>query len=282
MSHFTVLVVTDTPECVEKALQPYHEYECTGIEDAYVRFVEAEESLEELTTDHKKHLKEYPDSTPEDFGQFLDDWHGYHKKDGKWGRVTNPDAKWDWWLVGGRWSGFFKLNEGANGNSGQKPLIMGGGESNGIDQARKRDIDFETMMKDAGEKGTVEYDKAAKIINGRNLITWEAMREGTKDIDDAREKYHAQQVLKDLKEVWSNPFFEIKDFFQDRETYIQNKKIDAVSTFAILKDGQWMERGSMGWWGCVSDEKDNWSDNYLDIINSIPDDKYLTVVDCHI
>jgi hypothetical protein len=36
MSHFTVLVVTDSPDDVEAALQPFHEYECTGIFDDVV------------------------------------------------------------------------------------------------------------------------------------------------------------------------------------------------------------------------------------------------------
>jgi hypothetical protein len=33
MSHFAVLVIGDD---IEKQLQPYHEYECTGINDEYV------------------------------------------------------------------------------------------------------------------------------------------------------------------------------------------------------------------------------------------------------
>jgi hypothetical protein len=38
MSHFTVLVVTDTPDedALTRALQPFHEYECTGTKDKYV------------------------------------------------------------------------------------------------------------------------------------------------------------------------------------------------------------------------------------------------------
>jgi hypothetical protein len=33
MSHFTTLVIGDD---VESALAPYHEYECTGVNDQYV------------------------------------------------------------------------------------------------------------------------------------------------------------------------------------------------------------------------------------------------------
>ena len=39
MSHFTVAVITKnnpTNEELNKVLQPYHEYECTGFKDQYV------------------------------------------------------------------------------------------------------------------------------------------------------------------------------------------------------------------------------------------------------
>jgi len=46
MSHFTVLVIGDD---YEKDLAPYHEYECTGIADEYVVYVDImEEALEEF------------------------------------------------------------------------------------------------------------------------------------------------------------------------------------------------------------------------------------------
>lgn len=36
MSHFTVAVITTPDGCVDDALAPFHEYECTGIKDQYV------------------------------------------------------------------------------------------------------------------------------------------------------------------------------------------------------------------------------------------------------
>jgi len=48
MSHFTVLVVTDTAEELEAALQPFHEYECTGIEDEYVIDVDRTDEVTEF------------------------------------------------------------------------------------------------------------------------------------------------------------------------------------------------------------------------------------------
>ena len=56
------------------------------------------------------------------------------------------------------------------------------------------------------------------------------------------------------------------------------------TTFAILKDGRWYERGKMGWWACVADEKDpvKWDAEFWKLIDQTSDDTLLSVVDCHI
>ncbi|AWN05071.1 hypothetical protein SEA_EASLEY_46 [Gordonia phage Easley] len=56
-------------------------------------------------------------------------------------------------------------------------------------------------------------------------------------------------------------------------------------TFALVDlDGEWHERGSMGWFGMVSDEKDSddWNANYTRAISEMPKDTWLVNVDCHI
>lgn len=67
------------------------------------------------THTHKtpKHLKEVkiPHKVRyENFEEFVKDWSGYKKdkkdkKTGRYGYWENPNAKWDWWTIGGRWTG---------------------------------------------------------------------------------------------------------------------------------------------------------------------------------
>lgn len=40
----------------------------------------------------------------------------------------------------------------------------------------------------------------------------------------------------------------------------------------------------MGWWAVVANEKEPraWEDEFLALVDAVPDDWYLTVVDCHI
>ena len=40
----------------------------------------------------------------------------------------------------------------------------------------------------------------------------------------------------------------------------------------------------MGWWGCVSDEKDcdKWYEEYAALLDGLPPSTLITLVDCHI
>ena len=55
-------------------------------------------------------------------------------------------------------------------------------------------------------------------------------------------------------------------------------------TFALLVDGEWTERGHMGWFGLVSDEQpeDEWGAQWRTVVGALPGDARLTLVDVHI
>lgn len=86
-----------------------------------------------------------------------------------------------------------------------------------------------------------------------------------------------------------------QDFFTKEDFTVYGKGQDVLrrldlsegpkSTFAVLtKDGEWKERGNMGWWGMVADEKeqDDWDKEYKEILNSIPAEDWIVLVDVHI
>ena len=290
MSHFTVMVVTDekpTEEILKKALQPYHEYECTGIKDEYVRFVQAKETPEDLQQEHTSHLQKYPDSTPESLDVFITEWYGYEKKDGQWGRMTNPDSKWDWWQVGGRWTGFYELKEGAKGEVGEPSLVsmmVNGVPDRGyrVDQARKCDIDFEKMISEKAKEAKKLFERAENVMAGRKFQTWEEVRNSIPDINEARKFYHEQEAIKDLKKEFDSPFFNCDEFIQTKEEYVYNEGIAKISSFAVLIDGKWLEKGEMGWWASVSNENKSWAADYQKILDNVKPEQWLSIVDCHI
>ncbi len=203
MSHFTVAVITpQQPSEDELAaiLQPWHEYECTDVDDEYVIDVD-------VTDDLRADFEEYADEG-QSFEEFVPDWSSAEiRSDGRAYRHTNPNAKWDWWKIGGRWTGLLKLKPGAQGELGTPGLFTSAAEPGTADQARIGDVDTEAMAT-AGAP---------------------------------------------------------------------------LRTFAIVKDGQWFERGKMGWFACVADEKPEkqWSEEFANLLAASPDD-FITIVDCHI
>jgi hypothetical protein len=74
------------------------------------------------------------------------------------------------------------------------------------------------------------------------------------------------------------------EFFVTREECIQAARDRAFTTFALLKDGEWYEKGRMGWFALVSNEKvqGDWNKEFNSIIDGLSDDTLLTVCDCHI
>jgi hypothetical protein len=301
MSHFVVMVVG---EDVEEQLAPYHEFECTGENDQYVIDVDMTEDTRE---DYESHGK------GETFVEFVKDWDGYEAVeygatpdiDGahKYGyftvdennevvkviRRTNPNRKWDWYTIGGRWHGFFKLKPtavgaGALGAPGLQTLNSNykSPDIDKADQCLKGMIDVEAMRNEAGDTAAAMYDHFTAVTAG--CAPFVPYDETMEDRELAGKQYREQEIVqamrKDDRLMWYSP----QDFKYSREEYIDKGRNGAACCFALLKDGQWYERGKMGWWGHVSDEKDGteWRAQFNAMFDSLPDDTLLTVVDCHI
>ena len=109
----------------------------------------------------------------------------------------NPDSRWDWYSIGGRWSGFLCTKEKDNEGN---PIR--------VNQAPFKDIDWDYMLD--------------------NNVT---------------------------------PFC------------------------FVTEDGEWVEKGEMGWWGMVSNETPNesWKETFKRYVDNIEDaDCLVTVIDFHI
>lgn len=209
MSHFTVLVVGVYPEEQLARYDEQIEVErySTGVvnEENKQRFInyytkkDAYSKISEHLTFENAVL-----SFDELYEKYGDDWNNNSwekNENGEWEEYStyNPDSKWDWYSLGGRWSGLIQLKEGAAGEIGNPGAFN---NEVGIDQARKGDI----------------------------------------------------------------------------------ANFDELKTFALVKDGVWYERGQMGWWACVSNEKadEEWDEEYRKLLEGLPDDTLISVFDCHI
>lgn len=196
---------------------------------------------------------------------------------------TNENKHWDWWKLGGRWTGFFKLKPGRKGEVGEPGLQTENAKEGWCDGAKKKDIDFDGMRDTRVAERLERYDLFHKIVAGRSIPSWKTIRDRNNgDIKEARKEWNENQVVKDLDKDFFIDAFENYDMTRDKFVEMESRK--ALCTHAVVKDRKWYECGRMGWWACVSDEKDEgvWEKEFAELIDALPGDTLLTLVDCHI
>lgn len=305
MSHFTVLVIGGDPE---KQLAPFNEgievpehvigevsqEEIDNFIDYYTKESSPNRSGKKISKERAESNKSVP--FPTLYAVYGRDWNGWCWKliNEKWMEVSvsNPESKWDWYLLGGRWYGYFKVHDKRKAKLGKKGI----GDyppTFDADQTTKSNINFEYMKANAQWEAMERYQDAMAIIGHlpRNR-SWETIRREYRDIDRAREVYGNQIRVKAAAE-WENSNGDgrvflvpkgVDEFLIDEDTYIGNAGRDYLTTFAVLKDGKWYERGKMGWWACVSDKisAEEWDAKFNELMADLPDDTLLSVYDCHI
>lgn len=171
-----------------------------------------------------------------DFTEFMNDWAGM-KVDpmtGRYGRWDNPNFKWDWYKVGGRYAG----------------RLWKKGVDYPVDTALVRELDMETILAER---------KAERLQHWAR-----AMGE------------------KDRGEAWLEMCWDVSPGMTKAE-YVA--KVDTgITAHAVVKDGHWAEKGEMGWWGNISNPKNDaeWKAFVADFVSKLSPDDRITMVDCHI
>lgn len=292
MSHFTVMVIGYNPEC---RLAPFDEnLEVEEYDNGAVSEDEKQQMIACCNKERKTKYKNFERC----YERFGEDWNGNRWRkdnDGIWREYTsrNPNSKWDWYVLGGRWSGtFLILKEGAT--SGIVGTSGTGGNEVGYDAALKMDIDFDAIKSKGREYGLNQYREVAQKCGGRipkPKILWDTLLHSDKyahySIKQKRQIYHSQKAIKCWEAAgFGNSFFglEIEDFQCTEEEYAARKELESFVPYAVVYDGEWFGRGDMGWWGVSSNEcpADEWNAKVWEIVDSLPDDTLISFYDCHI
>lgn len=191
------------------------------------------------------------------FEEYALDYCGYREENGKYGYFYNPDAKWDWYSIGGRWNGMLRLKDGATGEKGEDG-VFGGYDDDGFSSAKVGDIDF-SMNEEL-------YEEAKRW--------WEVVMEDAPLRDD--------EDASDFQTFYRKEY--LQERYGDKETYA--KSTASFSTWAILTpNGEWHETGTMGWFGmsdASTERQKTWEEQYMDFINAANPEDIFTLVDCHI
>lgn len=192
------------------------------------------------------------------------------------GDWENPNAKWDYWTVGGRWSDRFPLKSGGRASS-----------------ALKSAIDVEKMMDEAEARAREAWSFWAPALDGNpRPESWTTIRRRhAPDIGTAREVYHAQPAIV----AWNAEYRKrgehapfrcnpVEDYGFDLDDYVVRMRRQAPAPFAFVNAGEWHEMGRMGFWAVVSDEEDatTWVEEWEAFWAALPDTALVTVVDCHV
>lgn len=223
----------------------------------------------------------------------------------------NPDSKWDWYQVGGRWSGYFPVKLPFESELNAGDLIHGKRswtnenqprEAWTVDGGPKRLLDLDGLRDKKGGEAAARYDLYQSLTEGLpEALPWSVFvdyaqaatgthQERSGAWDKAREDYRAQprvSTVKDHEEFrWSMSGCEVKEFSVSREYYIEKARQEAVPGFALLtKIGDWVTPGDMGWFGISAGSEEDtamFKAKANGYIESLSDDTLLIAVDLHI
>ena len=295
MSHFTVMVIGKNPEA---QLAPFQE---NNMGDCPKRFLEFKDCTNEV-------MEEWNNLEAEDYAKFKDkpietfalERFGYERDNNgeRFGYYENPNSKWDWYLLGGRWTGYYKVKPVLSIGEktiypetsaiGKPGVLTPPCEEEGrADQLLKKDIDIEGMLKEAEEKAIKVWEEAVAVMGEHHRRTkpWHIFRDCyyPENTDRARKEYYAQPGMIALHKADMH-FWDADYLMCPREAYVKKCVESVLPTFAVIKDGKWYERGEMGWWGIVGNEKttEHWHEEFNKLFMELPDDTLISVYDCHI
>lgn len=362
MSHFTVMVVLNEQPTAEndllaKALQPFHEYECTGTDDEHVVQVDILEEERESEVNcvrlasgelvHKYDDRFWPKggdgkmqfALPEgaeeckvrngdlpglakriadDYGieNILGPDHGvpttgsYIQTDADGNvtaakRYTNPNKQWDWWVIGGRWSGQLIPKDPQQAFKGDTGVMGSQFDKDGYDGMCVANLDLERMRQQkvesvrsgilsSLERHKISYDDALRLwlayIDNKEAVykQWEDLpKEGRPSYPDWLTEQGAGNPVFDARDAgvldaWGHWGMSLPETVRDPMAYADARP--PLTAWAYLQDGVWSEKGSMGWFGMSSGDRDpaQWEDELNRQIEGLPDTASIVMVDCHI
>lgn len=320
MSHFSVLVPANDEQHLEDLLAPFMENCCSQPSYDYMTFYDEEDKLQEkakevVTADSytgqqcagavgKTMLEYYGEG---DFDKFCDEWTGLSRDplEGRIGYWQNPDAKWDWYSIGGRWSGYMQLKEpviwdapggivgcgrpGVFGKPLRGLLCCDWAPVSWIDWKGMRDKDFEEALEHFRTFKKCQAEAEAMDVEA-HLDEFRAdfleLLEREKDWEGTLHEYVKGRLLgKALQRenIWTWGQDDLSELSE--EEFILKQKAKALTFAFVDTEGHWVQRGQMGWWALVSDKNEDYDAAFWLFVKRLKEsspNQRCYLVDCHI
>ncbi len=222
----------------------------------------------------------------------------------------NPDSKWDWYSIGGRWSGHFLARTDLTAEQHRQLINPQEEDDESDDPGMRCDggpvglLDLAGMRTKGRHAATAAYDTWTSVVAGTPPVRdWAGFQERHLadptgyPIRTAREDFFDQPRIKAVQAHdaahpaealggWSGVTDVVEEFQLGHRDYLDLCTGQAVLGHALLRlDRQWVEPGRMGWFGVSTDtaadrlEYTRAATAYLDDLGP---HTVLVSVDCHI
>jgi hypothetical protein len=244
------------------------------------------------------------------FEEFMSDYVGDEHPDPKTGRYgywRNPNTKWDWWQLGGRWNGRLPVKPGASDVANGSPSSLDDSPKyakNCVDACRVGELDLDEIAKKTRESAEkwwekyllwrskdydpndekyrwIEYDVRDTCLS-LGIISCKDKDELTEEDTDVErwgDRPHCRKEAQDRYDVFKKLTKE--EFLAEYLEYFS-----PITTYAALDKDGWHAPGEMGWFGCSSANPDDkvqfLKEFYRRFIKEANKQDWVAVVDCHI
>ena len=280
MSHYTVAVITDKLNKIGEMLAPYSENMevepyvdetkeaiINSAKERKERVLQRKEKGEELDKYDIEYLNANTDEELYKLQIYEDE---SYDKNGNHLTTYNPNSKWDWYEIGGRWNKILLVKEEV------KDIEEGTPSWGNLDSINKKAPEGFKWVTGAKIKD-IEFEKAIEFNNtyNKSIRFWELYVEGQKPQNEEEKEMIKWEIYR-------------KEYYIERyETKENYAKINSIfTTWALLDEKGWHEKGEMGWFAIANDTKDSellFIEKFTETIQKPENqDKYLVIVDCHI
>ena len=185
-----------------------------------------------------------------------------------YGYWENPNRKWDWYEIGGRWNRHLLVKEDVDiddigrpswGNTKSEKKVAPLGYK-WVNACKIKDLELDKMMEG-------KYEKEKRF--------WELK------VEEQLPQNEEEKEM--LKWDWYKKEY-YTERYSSKEEYAKWQSMFA--TFAMLDEKGWHEKGEMGWWGVDSSTGDSeraFIEKFNNELKNIDNqEKYLVLVACHI
>lgn len=241
MSHFVVAVIHHEDQSVDDLLAPYDESISVA---PYVQYTR-QQAID------KVHSWAGHENMPDDeaYEYLASDYET--DDDGNLLTTYNPNSKWDWYVIGGGWSGMLKAVGRETDENGNTIFT-----DRYVNEARISDIDFSS-----------DPEAYAEAIR-----EWEVLVEGDE-----------QRPGEDFCSFYKPEYY--LNYYGTKEKYAE--AMAAFTTYAVVTpNGLWHQKAEMGWFGmdnATPEDSKNWTLHYYErFIKNADPNLIMTIVDCHI